>query len=345
MKKITTFKKAFTLPLIAGILAMLLVMAVFTVGSALAAPSPQEDDPDTHDGVKDCAECHLDVTEIWSHSPHAHAFDDPVFQDQWTGMEKPGECLACHTTGYQESTGEYEQEGIVCESCHGQASEGHPPEPVSILADEEYCGSCHTTTLSEWRVTGHFSADVGCMDCHDPHSQERLFKDSDEMCLNCHKEEDMGDYLNNLHGQNDIGCVDCHALVIPPDVIPNDGIVPTGHAFNITPASCVACHTDSLHAGFSLPGYENGAAAYVEENGLGVEETADEEEPVTEREEELPPEQRLQALETALASRNMTMLFQGGVIGLVFGGTTAWIVARNIRRLPEDEENDDDEEA
>ena len=46
----------------------------------------------------------------------------------------------------------------------------------------------------------------------------------------------MEDYLNDLHVQKDIGCVDCHALVIPPDVAPDDGIVPTGHSFNITPA-------------------------------------------------------------------------------------------------------------
>ncbi len=43
-------------------------------------------------------------------------------------------------------------------------------------------------------------------------------------------------------------------------------------------------------------------------------------------------EQRLQALEAALASAQLARLFQGGIIGLVLGGSTAWFVARNVRR-------------
>ena len=346
MMKKTTFGKALWYPLLSGLVVGALAL-LLTTGLAMASSVTQEDDPSPHaDNSRDCSECHLDIAENWSHSPHAHAYDDPVFQDLWVGKGKPGECLSCHTTNYQASTGDYTAEGIACESCHGKTSENHPPEIIPVKANTEYCGSCHITTLSEWRTTGHAAANIGCMDCHDPHSQDALFEDADKMCLNCHKEEDMGDYLNTLHGQNDIGCVDCHALVIPPDVVPDDGIVPTGHAFNITPATCVACHTDALHTGFSLPGYENGAAAATETNEKNGEEIVGEEDATEVTiEEEMQPEQRLQALEAALASRNMTMLFQGGVIGLVFGGSTAWIVARNIRRLPEEEETDDDEEA
>jgi len=304
----------------------------------------QEEEPPSTPKVKDCGECHLDIANEWSHSPHAHAFDDPYFQERWESMGMPGDCLSCHTTNYQASTGEYAAEGVYCESCHGVASENHPPEVIPVKADTEYCGSCHTTTLSEWRKTGHAAVGVGCMDCHDPHSQQNLFEDSDEMCINCHQEEEMGDYLNDLHVQKDIGCVDCHALVIPPEVTPNDGIVPTGHAFDITPGTCVACHTDALHAGFSLPGYENGAKVESTVEGEAEETVAHPEE---EAAVEINPEQRLQALETALASRNMTNLFQGGVVGIVFGGTTAWIVARNVRRLPKGtkEEIEDDKEA
>ena len=140
----------------------------------------------------------------------------------------------------------------------------------------------------------------------------------------------MEKYLEDLHVTKGIGCVDCHALVIPPDPIPDDGIVPTGHAFNITPGTCVACHTDALHAGFSLPGFEDGAqngtdgdvnlpTVIEEELNNGVEE------------EGLSPEQQVQALEAALASQNVTLIFQGGIVGLVLGGSTAWFVAQNIR--------------
>jgi hypothetical protein len=174
------------------------------------------------------------------------------------------------------------------------------------------------------------------MDCHDPHSQKPLFEDPDEMCLNCH-EEDMGPYLEDLHIQKDIGCVDCHALVIPPDPLPDDGIVPTGHAFTITPATCVACHTDTLHAGFSLPGYEQGAKAANggETNGEGTEQTNTslEEVPTSVHEDTpLTSEQRIQALEAALASTRLSTLFQGGIIGIVFGGITVYYLGRNRRK-------------
>lgn len=152
----------------------------------------------------------------------------------------------------------------------------------------------------------------------------------------------MGNYLEDLHVQKDIGCVDCHALVIPPDEIPEDGIVPTGHSFTITPGTCVACHTDTLHAGFSLPGYENGAAqttGSTEEMADGSEERSGNDiqgnAPETEHEGELSAEQRLDTLEAAQASQRISTLFQGGVIGLTAGGTTAWILANNLRRRRE----------
>jgi len=331
--------------LISGLAVSLLTMTLYT-GLVFASPlTPGEDPPAKVLTDENCQDCHLDIEENWSHSPHAHAYDDPIFQEQWIGLGSPDNCLACHTTNFISSTGEYESEGISCRSCHGTTTEDHPPKVISTKADVDYCGSCHTTTLSEWRKTGHATANVGCMDCHDPHSQNSLFEDPDDLCINCHQ-EGMGDYLNDLHVQKEIGCVDCHALVIPPEFSPEDGIVPTGHTFSISPQTCVACHTDTLHAGFTLPGYENGASG---ETGFHPGDTISEEEsggaqPLTETstESNLNPSQRIQALETALASSRISNLFQGAFIGLVLGGSTAWIVGRNIRPLPDEEEEDND---
>lgn len=346
-KEVLMKKKKLFLTLASGLLVGVLAMTV-TTGFALASPSIQEEDPQPQlTGGKDCRECHLDIAENWSQSPHAHAYDDPVFQERWIGMGSPSNCLSCHTTNYIASTESYTSEGVSCEACHGNAQGEHPPDIIPTKADTEYCGTCHTTTLSEWKKTGHATSDVGCMDCHNPHSQGPLFEDPDDMCINCHR-DGMGDYLNDLHVTKDIGCVDCHALVIPPEVIPDDGIVPTGHAFDITPQTCVACHTDALHAGFTLPGYEHGAA---QANGAGSDaqdgETGDgaqPREPVREDENGLNPNQRIQALETALASAKVSNLFQGAVIGLVLGGSTAWIVSLNIRGIPDEEDEVSDEE-
>ncbi len=318
----------------AGVIAVLLL-----VPGALAAPPRQEENPPVVNS-QDCRECHLDIAEEWSQSPHAHAFDNADFQERWSALGQPGECLACHTTNYVASTGEYTAEGVECEACHGTTTADHPPEIVPVKADTEYCGECHTSTLGEWRATAHAQAEVGCMDCHNPHSQGSLFESTDDLCLNCHKEE-TEKFLEDLHIQKGIGCVDCHALVIPPDPLPDDGIVPTGHAFAITTETCVACHTDTLHAGTPLPGYEQGAAAAeVNATESGELLTAK-----TLTEQQMAALQRLQALEAALASRNLATLFQGGVVGLVFGGTTAWMVARNLRRYPNGNGENNGEEA
>lgn len=344
MKTKKNFNKRSSVILLIGLFVGLLSMAIF-VSAAEAAPRPTLDlqgtatpEPIATEEPKDCAECHLDIEDAWKASSHAHAYDDEEFVNRWGSLGKPGECLACHTTNYQSTTDSFEGEGVQCEACHDQATGEHPPAVVPVKADTDYCGSCHTTTLGEWRLTGHSTAGVGCMECHDPHSQEALFKDPDALCLNCHRDE-MGDYLEDLHIQKDIGCVDCHALVIPPEQAPADGIVPTGHAFTITTKTCVACHTDSLHSGFSLPGYENGAKAA---NGHGTEPVEGEstEEPVTEEEpasETLTPEQRIQALEAALASSRFSSLFQGGIIGLVLGGMTVFYLSRNLRKTVEHE--------
>jgi predicted CXXCH cytochrome family protein len=336
-------KKPIGLPRWIWFIPLGLLLALPLMGFVMHRTTQQGAENANFQTANDCEECHLDIADHWSHSSHAHAFDDDVFQERWAGMGEPGECLVCHTTNYQQTTGDYTAEGVACEACHAGTPENHPPEPVPILADTEYCGVCHTTTLGEWRLTGHADAVVGCMDCHDPHSQKPLFEVSDDLCINCH-EEDMGPYLEDLHIQKDIGCVDCHALVIPPEEVPEDGIVPTGHSFTITPATCVACHTDALHAGFSLPGYENGAggSGAPVEGGEGTSESPEQEE--TEVAPGVLAERLARELETtraALASRSMTFWFQGGVVGLALGGTTAWIVANNVRRGRK--ERDDDE--
>ncbi len=319
------------------------IAVLLSAPATLAAPLSQEENPPAVNS-QGCRECHLDIADEWAQSPHAHAFDNPDFQERWSALGQAEECLACHTTNYVASTGEYAAEGVECEACHGTTTENHPPEVVPVKADTEYCGQCHTSTLGEWRATAHAQAGVGCMECHNPHSQAALFESTNDLCLNCHKEE-TEKFLEDLHIKKGIGCVDCHALVIPPHS-PPDGIVPTGHAFTITTETCVACHTDTVHAGAPLPGYEQGAAAATPETPEGGELLTAK----TLTEQQMAALQRLQALEAALASRNMATLFQGGVVGLVFGGTTAWIVARNLRSYPNGESNppeeaeDEDEE-
>lgn len=316
-------------PLLAGLLLGLLGF-LLTVALAGAAPVAQAEPtptaaPAEATDVQACQECHLDVANRWSQSPHAQAFDATHFQERWSGLGAPDQCLACHTTGFDASSGAFAVGGVQCHACHGEAGENHPPAPVAIKADTEFCGACHTTTLSEWRLGAHAAAGIGCSDCHDPHSQAALFAEPDELCLNCHAET-LGDHADDIHITEGIGCVDCHALVMPPAEPPDDGIVPTGHSFAITATTCVACHTDALHAGEALPATTGDTATPV---------------PTAEAEAEsetISAEQRVQTLEAALASRNTGLLFQGAVVGLVLGGSTAWLIGQNLRRRENDDE-------
>ena len=330
MKKLTRHLKLSRYALLAGLLVGLVSMGL-VVTATWAAPLQQEAGTPTPE-PQDCVACHPDVGDDWANSMHAHAFDDPVFSARWQSLGEPGECLVCHTTGYQATTGEYSAASVTCEACHGVVLDDHPPAVMPIRSDTDYCGSCHPITLGEWRLTGHAAADVGCTDCHNPHSQQARFENPDEMCVNCHA-GDLSEHQNDTHIQAGIRCIECHALVIPPETPPADGLSPTGHSFTITPATCVACHTDTLHIGRAIPGYEAGAQAVAE----GLSETPDLNEMVAAYtgaadDTTVTPQQQIQALEAALASTRLSTLFQGGLIGLALGGTTTFLVARNTRQ-------------
>jgi hypothetical protein len=58
----------------------------------------------------------------------------------------------------------------------------------------------------------------------------------------------------------------------------------------------------------------------------------------------LSHEQQIQALGAALASARLTTLFQGGIIGLVLGGSTIYFLARNRRKVEDDEFGQDTDE-
>ena len=213
--------------LLIGLLSMTLIVGTVAAKPShqpadrlAGAPLPQADNPPPTETPpqKACKECHPDKFDAWFDSPHAHSFDDSVFQEGWANMELSGDCLLCHKATYDETTETYIAEGTSCEACHGQGNANHPPEDVPVLSDEEYCGTCHPTTLGEARLSGHSTSnDVRCVDCHDPHSQKVLFENPDDMCMDCHDEDlsKMDEALSKVHLNEDILCADCHTLDVP----------------------------------------------------------------------------------------------------------------------------------
>jgi len=220
-------KKWIFIILLTGLLSMVMLVGTVAAGPGPgpvsqegSTPTPGADQPPLTETppLKECIECHPDKQDAWLDSPHSHSFDDPVFQEGWANMEFTGECLLCHKASYDETSDTYVAEGVSCEACHGPGNSAHPPAEVPVLSDEEYCGTCHPTTLGEVRLSGHSTLnEIRCVDCHDPHSQEVLFENPNDMCKDCH-EEDLGKMeaaLSDLHLQENIACATCHTLDVP----------------------------------------------------------------------------------------------------------------------------------
>jgi len=121
-------------------------------------------------GSKKCIQCHAGLTY-----PHVERWLRIKFKsldlvkkapDYIAGNEEYRKtCLKCHTTGYDEATGEYSEEGVTCEACHGpgevysyfmeigKASEGKKLAKLGTYGTSyNACGPCHHTRGHEMRL-------------------------------------------------------------------------------------------------------------------------------------------------------------------------------------------------
>jgi hypothetical protein len=102
-------------------------------------------------GWKTCVACHAEISQLWSQTRHANAYDSLLNSRQ---QDLPA-CLQCHVVGYGETGGFLDQEltlelaGVQCESCHG-SGKGHIDAPDGMhdiirSPTEKDCRTCHTT--------------------------------------------------------------------------------------------------------------------------------------------------------------------------------------------------------
>ena len=195
-----------------------------------------------------CRECHEEEFQAWSNTTHANASFDPIFQVYLQGVEEPGECFACHTTGYSAITGQFMLAGVTCEACHGPYREGHPEESMVIATSEDLCGTCHPSTLTEWNSSRHGEVGVTCVGCHEVHTQKtRAAAATNLLCAGCHHNQ-VRDATHTIHNlEVGIRCIDCH-LARPSDDV--DGAVSghavTGHSFGVFVSTCNDCHLASI---------------------------------------------------------------------------------------------------
>jgi len=161
---------------------------MFEFWDELATLTPEESDPNirmemgdfkkysiTGDkaiyvGSQKCLRCHIGLT-----SPHVERWQRIKFKTFERVKEAPDyiagnegyrkTCLKCHTTGYDETTGKYSEEGVTCEACHGagevfsyfmeigKAPEGQKIAKVGTFGTPyNVCGPCHHTRNHEMRL-------------------------------------------------------------------------------------------------------------------------------------------------------------------------------------------------
>lgn len=196
-------------------------------------------------GPQQCAECHPVQFNDWSGTTHARASFDPIFREFLHQAQEPGECFACHATGYNAVTGQFVMAGVTCEACHGPYRTTHPGDSMQMATSQELCGSCHTSTLAEWQFSLHGQAGIACVACHEVHTQRtRVAASTDALCAGCHAQSTQ-DEMHQSHKGESIRCISCH-LSRPADKAAQavSGHAITGHSFLVNHDVCAECHDD-----------------------------------------------------------------------------------------------------
>jgi Cytochrome c554 and c-prime/Doubled CXXCH motif (Paired_CXXCH_1) len=273
-------------------------------------------------GDQFCARCHQDIHTLWQDTRHANAFSSPIFQRDWTTLGAQADCLQCHTTGYDPTTGTYAFEGVTCESCHGPFQPNHPQEPMPIKPDADLCASCHKTTTDEWRASKHAAAGIQCQSCHNPHAQQPKAASISELCSNCHQETG-GSFTHSTHANAGLQCSNCHMYTAPRTEDPVGGLVATGHTFSVGSDACIGCHQDTVHTRDKILALEGEVAGTAQADPEELRRTVQDQ------------EQQIANLSQQSTVRLYTGLAQGAIVGLITGGAAAWVVGRRVRVVQE----------
>lgn len=193
-----------------------------------------------------CADCHIDIAQTMQGSPHALAYQNPIFQAALASTADNSNCLSCHTTGFSLRTGAFTHEGVTCEACHGQTPATHPQDPILPAPSIEVCADCHLPTYHEWQLSAHSEVEVACSTCHNPHPQTLRAESNQALCITCHATETLvSNFAHDVHAEEDCAACHWHENVLDVEVhIVTGAIKPTGHDGIVEPLSCENCHRE-----------------------------------------------------------------------------------------------------
>lgn len=221
-----------------------LALALLLLTAAASEASPPRQDGE---GVEEeCQSCHGEIHDEWEDGMHGQAASDVEFQQEWKKEGSPTECMACHTTGFDPATGDWEADGIDCIVCHDYEGVDHPEKIIPTADTAESCGTCHEETFAEWEKSMHGDEALDCANCHNPHTTNLRAEDSQTLCKTCHNEESHF-YDFTAHADEGLLCTDCHLRVSDAMMGIGEGHSQRVHTFQVDLRSCTQCHGEEMH--------------------------------------------------------------------------------------------------
>jgi DmsE family decaheme c-type cytochrome len=152
-------------------------------------------------GAETCKTCHPDKFEIFAQTAHANITQLQKWTDRTSG----------------------------CESCHGpgkaHVDAGGDKTKIRTFLDEsdkevsDTCLKCHAgrEEHNNFRRGEHWRNDVGCINCHSPHSKgttatKMLVKKEPLLCYSCHAEmkAQFSEPFHHRVPEGSMKCTDCH---------------------------------------------------------------------------------------------------------------------------------------
>ena len=240
---------------------VLCILAVVLLPNSItwAAPANQEGEINP----QECSECHLSTVIAWEGSAHmraltcsqCHVDGEPIISmDTNHPMQEEDQpsCVSCHTTGYDPLTNTWLDDGVTCQACHDPINPNHPDEPMPIERSAYMCGSCHTETYTEWKLSQHGREDMVCVSCHNPHAGRIKDEEASYLCITCHQpgsenfvHSKHSDFMLTKHNQEELTCADCHLGELNNE--PGLGHAFRDHSFHVRLGTCSACHNNQQH--------------------------------------------------------------------------------------------------
>lgn len=114
----------------------------------------------TYVGNAQCVACHQAEMNVWQNSGHAKAYKALAeYAKHPKGRNFDGECIVCHTVGYEYKTGYLNEKttahlkNVQCEACHGPASL-HVKEETDNLAKRRGQTHAFAASLRPWKAGG-----------------------------------------------------------------------------------------------------------------------------------------------------------------------------------------------